>query len=72
LYISLQGATYFDIEMLHKITVLDEAAIVGTAYKECDTFVITEKRKFPLMLRNTPMFNFLNNIQVPLSRYTQV
>jgi hypothetical protein len=48
--------------MFHKITVLDEAAIVRTAYKEYDTLVITEKRKFQLTLRNTRLFNFLNSI----------
>jgi hypothetical protein len=72
LYISLQRATYFDTEMFHIITVGDEAAVVGTASKDYDTVVITEKPKFPLMLRITRLFNFLNSIQVLLSRYTQV
>jgi hypothetical protein len=44
LYIRVQRAIYFDTEMFHKITVLDEAAIVGTAYQEYDILVITEKR----------------------------
>jgi hypothetical protein len=58
--------------MIHKITVLGEAAIMGTEYKEYDNLVIAVKRKFPLVLRSTRLFNFLRSVEDPLPKYTQV
>jgi hypothetical protein len=72
LYISFRRATYFDTEMIHRITVLGEAAIMGTEHKEYDKLVIAEKRKFPLVLRITRLFNLFKSIPDPLSNYTQM